>query len=203
MRAKPWHRRGPRYPPDLYQKGNPVDDKSVAETVLRRADQLIRGDRIPESQLIYKFNKGPAEVVFLADEPEDSHTFIAYRYPNRCHESMTVRSEAVLQVYPVGHDYSRADDGEQPGPVAGRIPPHFEDGRAVVEVAGGLVEVDPPEGFVPASAPVAGGLTPIHFGFLGMGTACGGAEGSVGRSQVSVWAGVTCEKCLEQAPAST
>jgi hypothetical protein len=180
MRAKPWHRRGPRYPPDLYQKGNPVDDKSVAETVLRRADQLIRGDRIPESQLIYKFNKGPAEVVFLADEPEDSHTFIAYRYPNRCHESMTVRSEAVLQVYPVGHDYSRADDGEQAGPVAGRIPPHFEDGRAVGEVVT---------------------LEPIHFGFLDEGTACG-LPASADCRQVSVWAGVTCKGCLDLMPGS-
>jgi hypothetical protein len=54
------------------------------------------------------------------------------------------------QPMPPGFDYSRADDGEQPGPVAGRIPPHY----GVVEVAGGLVEVDPPEGFVPASAPV-------------------------------------------------
>lgn len=41
-----------------------------------------------------------------------------------------------------GLAYSRADEGEHQQPTAGRIPPHFEDGRAVVEVAGGLIEVD-------------------------------------------------------------
>src|SRR5689334_22569649 len=97
----------------------------MTEPVTKRADQLIPGDRIPESQLIYKFNKGPAEVVFLADEPEDRHTFIAYRYPNRRHESMTVRSEAVLQVFPAdtGLGFSRTDgDPEVTQNLSGRVP---------------------------------------------------------------------------------
>jgi hypothetical protein len=72
---------------------------------------------------------------------------------------------------PVGHDYSRADDGETTQPIAGRIPPHIEDGRAVVEVdppwspetgffepgrVPELVGDDLPEGFVPASAAKSG-----------------------------------------------
>jgi len=129
-----------------------MTDPSVSGLVPKPAADLVVGDRIPESQLIYKFNKGPAEVVFLADEPEDSHTFIAYRYPNRRHESMTVRSEAVLDVYPAdtGLSYSRADDGETTQPIAGRVPPHFgavvnEGGHTAVQVAGGLIEIDPPE----------------------------------------------------------
>lgn len=121
----------------------------MTQQVPKRADQLVVGDRIPDEHLAFRFNQGPAEVVFVAYEDTQplKWAFVAYRYPNGQHDSMTIRPEAVLQVYPatpVGHDYSRADDGEQPGPVAGRIPPHFEDGRAVVEVAGGLIEIDPP-----------------------------------------------------------
>jgi hypothetical protein len=130
----------------------------MTHPVAKRADQLVVGDRVPDEYLPHRFNKGPAEVVFVADDGE-AHTFFAFRYPNGQHDSTTVLSESVLMVHPavpVGHDYSRADDGEQPGPVAGRIPPHY----GVVEVAGGLVEVDPPEGFVPASAARRSGLSP-------------------------------------------
>lgn len=114
------------------------------------ADQLVVGDRVPDEYLPHRFNKGPAEVRFVADDGED-HTFFAFRYPNGQHDSTTVLSAARLMVFPaapVGHDYSRADDGEQPGPVAGRTPPHFEDGRAVLEVGGGRIEIDHPESFV-------------------------------------------------------
>jgi hypothetical protein len=108
--------------------------------IARRADKIVVGDRIPDEYLAFRFNQGPAQAVFVAHEVTQSLAwiFVAYRYPNGQHDSMTVRPEAVLEVYPgtpVGHDYSRADDGEQPGPVAGRIPPHFEDGLTVVEVA--------------------------------------------------------------------
>lgn len=48
---------------------------------------------------------------------------------------------------PTGLDYSRPADSDDPQPTAGRTPPHY----GAVEVAGGLVEIDPPEGFVPAS----------------------------------------------------
>jgi len=77
-----------------------MTDPTVAETALKRARELVIGDRLPENQLIYKFNKGPVKVVFLADEPEDSHTFIAYQYPNGRHESMTVLSDSALDVFP-------------------------------------------------------------------------------------------------------
>jgi hypothetical protein len=105
-------------------------DPTVAETVPKRADKLVVGDRIPNEQTAFPFNKGEATVVFVADEPDknESHTFVAYRYPNGRHDSMTVRSEAELQVFPAadptGLAYSRADDGETTQPIAGRTPPH-------------------------------------------------------------------------------
>jgi len=177
--------------------------------VPKRADQLAVRDRIPDEYLAFRFNQGPAEVVFVAYEDTQplKWTFVAYRYPNGQHDSMTIRPEAELLVYPAdaGLSYSLADDGETTQNLSGRVPPHFgavvnEGGHTAVEVAGGLIEIDPPDGFVPATT---GGLTPIHFGFLGIGTACFlPAEGSDRRSQVSVWAGVTCEECLKQAPAS-
>jgi hypothetical protein len=117
----------------------------MTQPVAKRAYQLVVGDRVPDEYLPHRFNTGPAEVVFVADDGE-AHTFFAFRYPNGQHDSTTVLSESVLQVSPappVGFGYSRADNGEQPGPVAGRIPPHF----GAVEAAGGLVEVDPPEGY--------------------------------------------------------
>jgi hypothetical protein len=103
----------------------------------KRADQLVVGDQLPDECLPYRFNKGPAVAVLVAVENEasDSHTFVAYRYPNGRHDSMTVRSEAVLRVFPgvpLGHDYSRADDDPEPTqPSAGRLPAHLEDGRTV------------------------------------------------------------------------
>jgi hypothetical protein len=137
-----------------------MTDQTVPQPVARRADKIVVGDRIPDEYLAFRFNQGPAEVAFVAHEVTQSlpWIFVAYRYPNGQHDSMTVRPEAVLEVFPgapVGHDYSRADDGETTQPIAGRIPPHFEDGRAVVEVGGGLIEIDPPEGFVAATAPYA------------------------------------------------
>lgn len=69
------------------------------------------------------------------------------------------------QQMPPGFGYSRADDGESPQPSAGRIPAHHEDARTgevvmvggltAVPVAGGLIEVDQTEGFVPASGSYA------------------------------------------------
>ena len=61
----------------------------------------------------------------------------------------------------------RADDDPETTQPVGRIAPHFEDGRAVVEVAGGGIEIDPPEGFVPASAPVEEPYEPVtvYFSF--------------------------------------
>jgi hypothetical protein len=116
----------------------------MTQPVPKFADKLAVGDRVPDEYLPHRFNKGPAEVVFVADDGE-AHTFFAFRYPNGQHDSTTLQSAARLMVYPavaVGHDYSRADDGETTQPIAGRVPPHY----GAVEVAGGLVEIDEPYG---------------------------------------------------------
>jgi hypothetical protein len=140
------------------QKGNPVDDQSVTQAIAKRADELVVGDRIPDEHLPYRFNRGPAEVVFVVGEPgtfpgDEAYTFFAFRYPNGVHESTTVQSKAVLMVFPAdptGLGYSRADDGETTQNLAGRVPPHYgavvnEGGHTAVEVAGGLIEIDPPD----------------------------------------------------------
>lgn len=118
-------------------------NQSVTELVAKRADQLVVGDRIPDEHLAFRFNQGPAEVVFLALEDVSTlpWVFVAYRYPNGQHDSMTIRPEAVLQVFPAdtGLSYSRADDGESPQPAAGREPLHT---GAVTD--GGLVDETPP-----------------------------------------------------------
>jgi hypothetical protein len=121
---------------------------NVPEPIAKRADQLVVGDRIPDEHLAFRFNQGPAEVVFVAHEAARERdplpwVFVAYQYPNGRHDSMTIRPEAELQVYPA----------PAPQPLAER-PLVGEGGVWAVPVAGDLVEVDPPEGFVPASARV-------------------------------------------------
>jgi hypothetical protein len=88
------------------------------------ADQLVIGDRVPDQYLPHRFNKGPAEVVFKADDGE-GHTFFAFRYPNGQHDSTTVLSAGRLMVHPadLGFDYTgAADDPETTQPLAGRGP---------------------------------------------------------------------------------
>lgn len=112
--------------------------------VAKRADQLVVGDQVPDEHLAFRFNQGPAQVVFVAyeDTVPLKWTFVAYRYPNGQHDSMTIRPEAVLMVHPApapaGLDYSRADDGEVTQAIAGRAPMHT---GAVTE--GGLVDETP------------------------------------------------------------
>jgi hypothetical protein len=74
----------------------------MTDPVRLRADQLSVGDRIPDEHLAFRFNQGPAQVVFVAHEDTVplKWTFVAYRYPNGQHDSMTVRPEAVLEVWP-------------------------------------------------------------------------------------------------------
>ncbi len=92
----------------------------MTEPVRMRADQLSVGDRIPDEHLAFRFNQGPAQVVFVAHEDTQPlpWIFVAYRYPNGQHDSMTVRPEAVMQVYPApldlgaSFDSSQVDDGE-------------------------------------------------------------------------------------------
>jgi hypothetical protein len=74
----------------------------MTEPIAKRAEPLVVGDRIPDEHLAFRFNQGPAEVVFVAREEAATlpWIFVAYRYPNGQHDSMTIRPEAVLQVFP-------------------------------------------------------------------------------------------------------
>jgi hypothetical protein len=44
----------------------------MTHPVAKRADQLVVGDRVPDEYLPHRFNKGPAEVVFVADDGDDA-----------------------------------------------------------------------------------------------------------------------------------
>jgi len=99
----------------------------MTEPVRMRADQLSVGDLVPDAYLPHRFNKGPAEVRFVADDGE-GHTFFAFRYPNGQHDSTTVLSESALEIWPApaptGLDYSRPADSDDPQPSGGREPMH-------------------------------------------------------------------------------
>jgi hypothetical protein len=99
----------------------------MTDPVRMRADQLSVGDLVPDAYLPHRFNKGPAEVRFVADDGE-GHTFFAFRYPNGQHDSTTVLSVSALEIWP----------GETTQPIAGRQPPHV---GAMTE--GGLVDETP------------------------------------------------------------
>lgn len=150
-----------------------MTDQTVPQPVARRADKIVVGDRIKAEYLPHTFNRSAGTVLYV--HPYDMPgrggrwLFAAYQLDNGACESATFMPDAMLHVYPapdpVGHDYTRADDDpEVTQPIAGRLPAHHEDARTgevvmvggvtAVEVAGGLIEVDPPEGFVPAGARV-------------------------------------------------
>jgi hypothetical protein len=139
----------------------------MTEPVRMRADQLSVDDLVPDAYLPHRFNKGPAEVRFVADDGE-GHTFFAFRYPNGQHDSTTVLSESALEIWPapaapdldssctcplgpedahfadcplydsMGLGYSRADDGEITQAIGVREPLHT---GAMTE--GGLVDESP------------------------------------------------------------
>lgn len=111
----------------------------MTQPTAKRADQLVVGDRIQPGYLPAYARSGEGRVmlvdpyayrgadwVFIAFACADGDRNCAYYLPDGTVE--------VLPADPTGQLYSRADDGEQPGPVGGRIPPHFEDGRAPVRV---------------------------------------------------------------------
>ncbi len=117
------------------------------DPVRMRADQLSVGDLVPDAYLPHRFNKGPAEVRFVADDGE-GHTFFAFRYPNGQHDSTTVLSESALEIWPApaatGLDYSRPADDPQPS--GGREPMHtgaWTDGGLVDETEVRCASSDP------------------------------------------------------------
>jgi len=122
--------------------------------ITKRADQIVGGDRIPSEFLPSAFSDEPGEVVFWRTYHHrgEDYTFVAYcQHDNGSYDSTTFLADREVHVYPAdtGLAYSRADDGETTQPIAGRVPAHFgavvnEGGHAAVEVAGGLVEIDPP-----------------------------------------------------------
>jgi hypothetical protein len=153
-------------PPDQTQKGHPVESTSVTQPVTKRADQLVVGDRILPHRLPAVASK-PGEVLFVQvhEYRTARWVFVAYRLPDGFYDSTAYLPDGTVEVYPE----IPADDSEVTQPIAGRAP---------AELAGGLIQVDPPrlivgdtaaeqrdnayaayerdeaEGFVPASAPV-------------------------------------------------
>jgi hypothetical protein len=119
-------------PPDQTQKGHPVESTSVTQPVTKRADQLVVGDRILPHRLPAVASK-PGEVLFVQvhEYRTARWVFVAYRLPDGFYDSTAYLPDGTVEVYPE----IPADDGEVTQPIAGRAP---------AEVAGGLVQVDPP-----------------------------------------------------------
>ena len=123
------------------------------DPIKRSADGLSVGDRILAAYLPAVADE-TAEVVFAkpytyVGEP---WIFVAFQLPNGLIEATHYKADNGVEVYPAdtGLTYSRADDGETTQSIAGRVPPHFgavvnEGGHTAVQVAGGLIEIDPPE----------------------------------------------------------
>ena len=120
--------------------------------IAKRADQLVVGDRIPSKYLPGAFASEPGEVIYVRVDTDHQAVFVGVSWNNGCYDGQTFMPSGLIEVHPAdptGLGYSRADDGETTQPIAGRMPAQY----GAVEVAGGLVEIDPPEDFVPASAP--------------------------------------------------
>jgi hypothetical protein len=170
----------------------------MTDPVRMRADQLSVGDLVPDAYLPHRFNKGPAEVRFVADDGE-GHTFFAFRYPNGQHDSTTVLSESALEIWPApadtGLDYSRPADSDDPQPSGGREPMH----------TGGMTE----RGLVDETRPDPTGLDEVsdaalreilHWNagglVLGFNIACGAESGPFTKRRDKA----TCPACLSAEP---
>jgi hypothetical protein len=105
----------------------------MTRPVTKRADQLVVGDRILPHRLPAVASK-PGEVLFVQvhEYRTARWVFVAYRLPDGFYDSTAYLPDGTVEVYPE----SPADDSEVTQPIAGRAP---------AEVAGGLVQVDPPD----------------------------------------------------------
>ena len=112
------------------------------DPIKRSADGLSVGDRILAAYLPAVGDE-PAEVVFVkpyvyVGEP---WIFIAFRLPNGLIEATHYKPDNGVEIYPAPDPTGQ--------PIAGRASAHFgavvnEGGHTAVEVAGGLIEIDPP-----------------------------------------------------------
>jgi hypothetical protein len=166
--------------------------ESYAQPIAKRADQLVVGDRILNKYLPSPFSPDPGEVVFVKvhEYRTARWVFVAYRLPDGFYDSTAYLPEGELEVYPAADPEITQPIGERPLVVEG--------GVWAVPVAGGLIEVDPPEGFVPASASI---VQLTHLLWISGTTACGlGPERQLGLSLTTVQTGVTCQACVDEMP---
>jgi len=122
-----------------------VDDKSVTEPVPKRADQLVVGDRIQPGHMPAYARSGEGRVM-LVDPYEyrgAKWVFVAFACADGDRNCAHYLPDGEVLVVP-------ADDPEITQPIGERRLVN-EGGVWAVPVAGGAIEVDPPEGFVPAS----------------------------------------------------
>jgi hypothetical protein len=131
----------------------------MTRPIAKRADRLVVGDRILPAFLPSPFFQEPGEVVFVKvhDYRKGRYVFVAYMQDNGFYDSTSYEPGGEVEVYPAdptGLGYSRADDGETTQPIAGRVPAQY----GAVEVAGGLVDLDPPPAAA-AECPGCGGKT--------------------------------------------
>ncbi|HEY3435960.1 MAG TPA: hypothetical protein VGK41_09935 [Solirubrobacterales bacterium] len=109
----------------------------VTEREVKRAIELVVGDRIDRDYLPRPFGEGDAEVVFLRDHQfaRDSHVFVAYAYDDGYHDSTSflagaeiavVKPEPVVtpELLATVADKLRADQAADPS--CRGVPPGFE-----------------------------------------------------------------------------
>ena len=108
--------------------------------VLKRADELVVGDRIQPGHLpaYARSGEGVVRYVELYHYRGADWVFAAFATADgdrNCAHYLPAGEVLVIPGGPIGHDLSRPADGGEPQPVAGRIPPHFENGRTGEVVA--------------------------------------------------------------------
>lgn len=165
---------------------------------MRRADELVVGDVIADLFLPRAFYRSPGEVLYVRVHDLAGQggrwVFVAYVLDDGNCESVTFMPDAQLLVTPagpVGQDYSRGDEGEQPQPVAGRMPAHFADGQTGVEIDDPAVRCD-----TDCTCRVEDLRETVHWrisDLIDLVIACGAESGPF----TAVREKVTCAACIE------